>query len=375
MGTVTMQDNLFTINFKKGACRMRSSIVKIIFVILSFSIIFFSLQRLFMPKFATPPGLEGGMMREYYQSSFDHDIIFLGDCEVYANFSPITLWEEFGITSFIRGTPQQLIWQSYYLLQDTLRFETPQVVVLNVLAMQYNEPQNAAYNRLTLDGMRWGMPKIRAIRASKTEEENWYSYIFPFFRYKDRWRDINAGDFRYFFRSPRVSLQGFMIRTDVMPAGWIPAHTPRRSYQFGENAFEYLTRIVQLTNEHDITLVLVKAPTLYPHWPMQWHRQIENFAMKHDILYINFLDYIDEIGLDFNYHTFSGGLDLNVFGAEKLSSFFGNWLLTQINLPNRSNEPTTATHWNELSALYHHVIARQLNEIAQYGRIQSFRIE
>ena len=86
--------------------------------------------------------------------SCHNDVIFIGDCEVYENISPVTLWQEYGITSYIRGSAQQLIWQSYYLLEETLRYETPKVVVFNVLSMKYNEPQNEAYNRMTVDGMK-----------------------------------------------------------------------------------------------------------------------------------------------------------------------------------------------------------------------------
>jgi len=353
---------------------IKKTIIKITCAVLVFGLVFFSLQHLLVPK-PVMPVPERGLIREYYRSGFGHDIIFIGDCEVFNNFSPIILWEEFGWTSFIRGTPQQLVWQSYYLLHDTLRHETPEIIVFNVLAMQYNEPQNEAYNRLTLDGMRWGMPKIRAISASMTEEEDWLSYIFPFFRFKERWREISADDFRYFFRPPRVSLNGFMIRADVRPAGWIPAPMPRGNYQFGDKAYGYLTRMANLAAARGIPLVLVKAPTLMPYWPAQWEQQIMDFAQKHDLLYINFLARIDDIGLDFSLHTFSAGLDLNVFGAEKLARYFGGMLQREFNLPDRRGCAQTATRWDEKAALYHRVIARQLAEIERYGRIQNFHIE
>ena len=93
-----------------------------------------------MPKYVTGV-VEGALIAEYYPEEKNHDVIFIGDCEVYENFSPQILWEEYGINSFIRGSAQQLIWQSYYLLEDTLRYETPKVVVFNVLSMKYNEPQ------------------------------------------------------------------------------------------------------------------------------------------------------------------------------------------------------------------------------------------
>ncbi|MCL2378219.1 MAG: SGNH/GDSL hydrolase family protein [Defluviitaleaceae bacterium] len=347
--------------------------VKIFSAVAVFILVFLAVQRLLVPKYASVV-LEGGLIREYYSSSFDHDIVFIGDCEVYANFSPITLWEEFGITSFTRGSPQQLIWQSYYLLHDTLRFETPEIVVFNVLSMQYNEPQYEPYNRLTLDGMRWSRAKLNAISASRLYDENWLSYIFPFFRYKDRWREISTEDFRYFFTNPRVSVNGFMIRSDIMPAGFIPAPLPRANFQFGDKAYYYLNRMVQLAAENDINLVLVKAPTLYPHWHTQWDEQIVQFAQENNLLYINFLEYIDNIGLDFSTDTFNAGLHLNVFGAEKLAGFFGGILTGYFDLPDRRMEPDTAARWNEKSELYHSIIARQQAEIAAYGRIQNFLI-
>ena len=117
------------------------------------------------------------MVEEYYQETTDHEVLFVGDCEVYENFSPITLYEDYGITSYIRGSAQQLTWQSYYLLEDALRYETPKVVVFNVLAMKYNEPQSEAYNRMSIDGMKMSSSKIGAIQASMTEEEHMLDYI------------------------------------------------------------------------------------------------------------------------------------------------------------------------------------------------------
>ena len=92
----------------------------------------FLLQKLLMPKYVSDV-VEGGLIAEYYEEEKDHDVVFIGDCEVYENFSPKVLWEDYGINSYIRGSAQQLIWQSYYLLEDTLRYEKPDVVIFNVL--------------------------------------------------------------------------------------------------------------------------------------------------------------------------------------------------------------------------------------------------
>jgi len=350
-------------------------IKKCTIAVAAFVLIFLFLQQLLVPKYASEL-FHGNMIREYYVSTKDHNIIFIGDCEVFATFSPVTLWEEFGVTSFVRGSAQQLVWQSYYLLEEILQFERPDVIVFSVLAMQYDEPQSEAYNRLTLGGMRWSRSKLRAIQASRTYEEDFVSFIFPLLRFKDRWREIGAEDFRYFFRRPQVTLNGFMINSDVRPpSDFSPPPLRRANYDFGEKPLYYLGRIADIAASHNIPLVLVKAPTLYPYWPIQWNEQIIDFVMKNNLLFVNLLDYINDIKLDFSVHTFDFGYTLNVFGAEKATRFFGGILVDRFDLPDRRNEPETAAKWANKTELYHRVITRQLMEIETYGSIQNFRVE
>ena len=65
-------------------------------------------QLLLEPKYMSG-NREGAMTAEYYSDGSPHDVLFLGDCEVYECYTPPTLWAEYGITSYIRGTPQQLV--------------------------------------------------------------------------------------------------------------------------------------------------------------------------------------------------------------------------------------------------------------------------
>ena len=98
----------------------RKRIIRAVCSVLVVASTLFMLQRLLLPKYVSDV-VEGRLIAEYYAEEKDHDVIFIGDCEVYENFSPKILWENYGINSYIRGSAQQLIWQSYYLLEDTLR--------------------------------------------------------------------------------------------------------------------------------------------------------------------------------------------------------------------------------------------------------------
>ena len=321
------------------------------------------LQALLVPKYmeSTP---EGAMIAEYYENAEKNDIIFIGDCEVYENFSPITLWEEYGIPSYIRGSPQQTLWQSYYLMEETFRYETPKVIVFNVLAMKYDTPESTgsqtrreAYNRLTLDGMRWSSSKWNAILASMTEgERQWegmLTYLFPILRYHDRWSELTAEDFQYLFHRDPVTHNGYLMQTGVKPMTDAHVSAPLADYSFGENSWYYLDKMRQLCEAHGTQLVLIKSPTLYPIWWLEWDQQIRQYAQEHELLYINMLEYEDAIGIDWTTDTYDTGLHLNVYGAEKASLWLGQVLAEECGLPDRREDADLSALWEKKAEAYY----------------------
>ena len=332
------------------------------------------LQRLFMPKHVAATA-EGSLIEEYYKEKGNHDVVFIGDCEVYENFSPITLWEKYGITSYIRGSAQQLIWQSYYLLEETLKYEKPKVVVFNVLAMKYSEPQKEAYNRMALDGMKMSLSKLKSIRASMLEDESFIEYLFPLLRYHSRWSELTKEDFKYMYKKDKMFHNGYYMRADVRPVKSIPVGKRLPDYQFGEKAYYYLDKIVKLCKENNIKLVLVKAPSLYPYWYDEWEAQMEQYAEKHNLQYVNFLKLIDEVGIDFNEDTYDAGLHLNVSGAEKLSDYFGKILVETYQLEDRRNDEELKKVWQEKVDFYYRVKENQYKEIEKYGHLKTYGIQ
>ena len=343
-----------------------------VILILSFWVaVFFTLQSLLVPKYQSGV-VEGSMIEEYYDETTDHEVIMVGDCEVYENISTVELWREYGITSYIRGSAQQLAWHSYYLLEDTLRYEKPRVVVFNVLSLKYNEPQSEAYNRMTLDGMRWSATKVNAIKASMTEDEDFADYVFPLLRYHSRWSSLTDDDFRHIFSKEPVTHSGYYMRADVLAQGEFPSPLPLTDYQLGDYAMKYLDMMTELCKDNSIELVLIKAPTEYPHWYDEWDRQISEYAEEQGIEYINFIPLSDEIGLDMTQDTYDAGLHLNVYGAEKLADYFGEWLISNYELTDYRNNADYKAVWDKKVAAYDNEKQCQLDEIAEHGKLISF---
>lgn len=330
-------------------------------VLAAFAAIFLLVSRLPQPKYMTALE-EGSFISQYYREAGGHDVIFLGDCEVYANFSPMELYRDYGITSYIRGTPQQLIWMSYYVAEETFRYETPRALVLNVNAMRYAEPVSEAYNRLTIDQMRWSGSKVGIILASMTEEEWFLSYAFPILRYHSRFDQLTQEDFSWLFRVRDNTFSGFQLHTEVVPVGSLPVERVLPDYRFGDICYEYLDKLRLLCEERGTELILVKAPSLYPYWYEEYDVQIREYADKYGLSYYNLVERSEEIGLDFSEDTYDGGYHLNLSGAVKLSRYFGNILTAEHGLEDHRLDPVIASTYEEKLQIYDETIEERIKE-------------
>ena len=336
-------------------------------------ILLFAMQRLVMPKYVDDV-IEGGFTAEYYREENPHEVLMIGDCELYENFSPVTMWKNYGITSYIRGSAQQLTWQSYYLLEDALKYETPDVVVFNVLELKYNEPQREEYNRMTLDGMRWSASKVQAIRASMLPEEHFIDYVFPLLRYHSRVTELTANDWKYYFKDKTRTTAGYYMRVDTAPyEEGIWEEDEPESDTLGKNAMAYLEKIRMLCEKNHIRLLLVKAPSKSPVWYDTWESQILEYATRYDLDYINFLNLVDEIGIDYNTDTYDQGLHMNLSGAEKCADYLGKFLSETYGLKDLRSDKTICSDWKNKTIFYENMKKAQYTELKKYGEIVNYK--
>ena len=376
-----------------------------------FFLLFAGLQRLVYPKYASGV-LEGNFTAEYYEETTNHDVVLIGDCEVYENIDPIYLWSNYGITSYIRGNAQQLPWQSYYMLEDTLRTEVPKVVIYNVRALTCAEPQREEYNRMTLDGMRWSGTKRKAVQVSMCEGEAFMDYVFPLLRYHSRITKLTKEDLTYFWKPRKITHNGYYMRIDVLPASesdvadtaWLlgdsdeegeeeiedpwaeiegaeeeadaefaPATSEvKEGTPFGSRPMEYLDKMRSLCEEKGIRFILMKAPSLAPQWYPSDNQQILDYAEKYHLPYINFYDLLEETGIDYETDTYDGGLHMNLSGADKLSKYLGKVLASEYGLEDHRGEPVYDKVYNEKIHFYEEIKRQQQKELEQYGEVRNY---
>ena len=65
------------------------------------------------------------------------------------------------------------------------------------------------------------------------------------------------------------------------------------------------------------------------------------------------VEFIKEIGIDWNTDTYDAGLHLNVDGAEKASVWFGKVLAENCGVPDRRNDEMIAALWSDKAVSYY----------------------
>ena len=121
-----------------------------------------------------------------------------------------------------------------------------------------------------------------------------------------------------------------------------------------EDILECIDDVRTLCEENGITLVLIKAPTnnWKYHWYDEWDEQIVAYAQKHTLPYYNFIGLDDEIGIDWATDTYDAGVHLNVYGAEKLSRYFGAILKEELHVSDLSDDEALSSYYAALARRY-----------------------
>lgn len=308
---------------------MKEKIIKIIKVVVFLTLLFVLLKTLsyiFIPKISQ----EIHTVKSFYTEPKNSlDVVFLGDSAVYRGISPIKLWNEYGITSYTYATSAERIWTTYYTLQEVLQYQKPKLIVLNTESIYINVPQGETFFRLSMDNKKDSMVKFRAVTDPIYDNDLFdvISFEFPILRFHDRWEKITKQDIISFNKDTHHFAKGCGMTTGIKANkkflnyfNYTTEETP-----ISETNLNYLNKIVQTCDENNIPLLFISIPNAET-WSYAKHNSFEKYADENKIPYIDMNEHIDEYGLNWNTDTCDGGIHLNIYGAEKLTSYLGKYL-------------------------------------------------
>lgn len=284
-------------------------------------------SQVLKPKDNTPAsGIKEPETRAVYTER-DHslDVIAIGNSDIYAAYTPMQLWKDYGLASYVCGEPGQRVYEAYYLLKSILERQSPKVVVYETDEIFQNGSPAKEREKVIFAGL-----------ADK----------FPVFQYHNRWKMLKLEDFtgkvKYTFDN---FWKGFRY-TDRVDAYFGKPYMRKRKKNTKLDPIPkyYLDKMVGLCREKGVELLFVEVPSANS-WNYKRHNTVAQYARENKIPFLDLNKPGREYKVDWAFDTRDKGDHMNYNGARKVTAYLGKYLKENYNLPDRRKESAYAD-WN-----------------------------
>lgn len=249
------------------------------------------------------------------------DVVFIGDSEVYASFDPLYMYNEDGFTSYILGTYGQRLCDTYALLEEMFKTQSPKLVAVET---------NCFFR---FGGL-----------ADETSDEflNLVLKYVPAMKYHSLLKMIflNSGS------KTEKMMKGFVYKTETqeyLGGQWmIPTEEVETINPVN---VDYINKIIELVRKNGAEPIFVSAPSPICQNQKQ-HNAIDLLAKENNVAYYDFNYVAEEIGIDWHKDTKDAGNHLNYKGSCKMSAYLSKLLSEKYELTDRRNDEKYAS-WQE----------------------------
>ena len=263
------------------------------------------------------------------------DVIFIGNSEAYSSIIPMEMWNDYGYTSYVCASPEQLLPVSTKILGESIKRQKPKVVVLEASNLNVTSDFSEASDQIL-------------------------NYGLKVFQYHDRWKKIDKDDFT---KKPEYTtincMKGYEYSDAINGLEKQPTKEKRmESVAIPRSNQMYVKAIKKICDKNGAKLVLLSVPSI-EYWSHKTHDEIQRFCEKNGIDYIDSNMYKDELNVDWTKDTYDTGGHLNYKGALKTTKFVEKKLMEKYNLENHKDDEKYK-HWNEQYKEYKDVVKKEI---------------
>lgn len=289
------------------------------------------LSRLLARKSLALPWNTTTKISGFYNEEQDQfEVMFFGSSHAYAAFSPLELWEETGVKSYVFATQQQPLWATYTYIEEALKTQSPSLVVVECRMAfgdkeYYMEGNDKGVTFSYMDDIPLSWNKVKLAFQSAPDLEGRAALLFNFMMYHDRWNDLHRQDFTFRRDEARDPYKGYVMlspQEEPRPRPDVEAVTDRTPL-LAKNRY-WLEEIVRLCKEEGVDLWLVKTPSNLELEEKALLNSVEDLAAEKGVPFHDFNEDYAAIGLSED--LFHDEHHLDCFGASRFTRFFARAL-------------------------------------------------
>ena len=291
---------------------MKKIIISAIFIIMTV-FIFINIDTIINRKVVN--------FRQIYYEKLPIDVLFVGTSRVSRAFSPMYIWNKYGILSYNRALDGQYYKTTYYFTEEAFKLKKPKFVIVDV------------YFLSTLYKPEWALSQIKGMNLSDTKyravkdiyEENIINNLFGMYQFHTRWKELSKYDFEsksyykgwlneslLYTTQPQKKLN---YNFDNITADMVPADT-----------IKYAEKIIDISKKYGAEVIFVDLPNCMNNSSQKNIKAFELLCKNRNWNYINFHNLSSELNIDYS-KDFYNDSHLNKNGAKKVTDYMIKYLL------------------------------------------------
>jgi len=305
---------------------------KVLIFVLGLLVIFVGCSNLFKPSYEVYDYINVYKSLNRVNSEKDNtvDVLFAGNSECADGFSPIQLYRDYGITSQNIGFPLERLCDSYAMINEIIKHQSPKLIVLES-------------DSFFLD-------------SKVYDEDDEYleamEKIFPILHYHQVYRLWKPDSIRLTSDIDEDKYKGFWVKNGNVPYTGDVDYVNNKvgeETSFNEDALVYLNKIVELCKENNITLCVMTMPSPN-NFTIKRHNCIQAWCDNNGINYYDLNYYTNDMNIDWNSDSLDGGDHLNFDGTVKVNNYIGEILAKTYSLSDRRGD-SNYDSWSKALAL------------------------
>ena len=317
---------------------MKKAILTIIFIIISFFII---------SKYNEVITLKvRGNVSKVMKNESNIDIFFIGNSAINWSFSPMYIWNKFGVVSYNRGVEQQSVSHALSAIKEIYKYYKPKVIIVDTLFLRSPYPNKALTYR-SIAVMHKNINKLIAYNDTisylkaldnRTIIIDEWKNINTIARFHSRWKELNKYDF-----ADKDYFKGYFLKHYIRPLN-VPNIDYKNEKEIPKPAMDIIREMVKTANQNNSKILFVRLPNTNDGSDLTVN-YFEKIATQEGWDFIDLKKKWQEIGINYS-RDFESGHHANLFGSAKNMDYLIPVVMEKYNIESRKNDPKYAS-WNK----------------------------
>lgn len=259
------------------------------------------------------------------------DVLFLGSSHCYCSINNSVLWEEHGISSFSMAISGQDLASSYYCLVEALKTQSPKVVCLELYGVTfhgYGAESNMYRNTLSLKLSKNAVDAANSIAGERAGE-----LLLKWPIIHTRYAELKEQD----FATKRPAYLGYHAEFNTQGVDPLCTYFGDEMIEIAAEEEEWLRKIITLTEENEIELVLFAAPIVSSEEDQKMLNYVAAIGEEYGIPLINMPRMQEELQMNPG-SDYIDWAHTNYYGAGKASRYMGKYLKDNYELTDRRGD-------------------------------------